>query len=97
MGLETPASLKAKNIDETYWMTKPLFQHFRQMDRGDRLSSSGPSQTVVKLASLLGSATRLSDASAVVAESQLSSYSYMLGGSGEHLTSNVLELSYQIN
>ena len=71
MGLETPASLRAKNIDEAYWMTKPLFRHFHQMGRDDRWSSSGPSQTVVKLASLLGSATKLSDASAVVAESRV--------------------------
>lgn len=69
MGLETPASLKAKNIDEAYWMTKPLFRHFHQMDRGHASSSTGTSQAVVKLASLLSNATKLSDASAVVAES----------------------------
>lgn len=69
MGLETPASLKARNIEEAYWMTKPLFRHFHQMGGSDRLSSARPSQTVVNLASNLGSATRLSDASAIVAES----------------------------
>lgn len=38
-GLGTPAALKAKGLDELFWMSRPLFRNFRQMDKTSSYTS----------------------------------------------------------
>ncbi len=56
-GLETPASLKAKGLEEIFWMSRPLFRILRQMDKFSSASSlKGASSKIADNADLFRSA-----------------------------------------
>ncbi|KAK3687885.1 hypothetical protein B0T22DRAFT_439466 [Podospora appendiculata] len=68
-GLETPASLKARGLDEAYWMPRPLFRNLYQMDHNiaaanaDTASAGG-----ANFAALLGAVTSMDEAGVIVTD-----------------------------
>lgn len=66
-GISTPASLKSKGIAEIFWMSKPLFQNLRQMDRATGVSSEA-SESSVDYQTLLASAKSIAAAGIAVAQ-----------------------------
>jgi len=62
-GIETPASLRLKGIDEPLWMPKPLFRNMYQMDNVNAEAAGGFCDFQAPLAPT----TSLAEAGAVVA------------------------------
>ena len=65
-GMETPAALKDKGIEEPFWMRDPLFRTFYQM--GTSTSNDNEDTDAVDYKALLGTAESLAAAKAVVCE-----------------------------
>ena len=66
-GISTPASLKSKGIAEIFWMSKPLFQNLRQMDRVTG-STSEASESSVDYKTILISAKSIAAARDAIAQ-----------------------------
>ena len=66
-GIETPASLRTKGIEDPFWMPKPLFRHMYQMDNVGVDATDG-SGTVVDFQALLSTVHSVSEAGVVVAD-----------------------------
>ncbi|KAF1828904.1 reducing type I polyketide synthase [Decorospora gaudefroyi] len=66
-GIETPASLRAKGIDEPVWMPKPLFRNMYQMDNAGNDTADG-AERWVDFQALLGGAHSVGDAGEIVTE-----------------------------
>lgn len=65
-GMETPAALKNKGIEEPFWMRDPLFRTFYQM--GSSTSNDDEDADAVDFEKLLGKAESSAAAEAVVCE-----------------------------
>ncbi|KAL9618384.1 MAG: hypothetical protein Q9160_006892 [Pyrenula sp. 1 TL-2023] len=68
VGLETPANLRAQGTDSGFWMSRPTFRHFHQIDgvTAGKGSASGPAQ--IDYASLLSKAESAADAAETVSQ-----------------------------
>ncbi|KAF2676018.1 hypothetical protein K458DRAFT_447715 [Lentithecium fluviatile CBS 122367] len=66
-GIETPASLRVKGIEDLFWMPKPLFRNMYQMDNIGAEATDGAG-AFVDFQALLGSAHSVGEAGAVVTE-----------------------------
>ncbi|KAA8905059.1 fatty acid synthase S-acetyltransferase [Sphaerosporella brunnea] len=66
-GMETPAALKAKGIDEPFWMRDPLFKQFFQMGRSGA-DAAGDSGSSVSYEALLSTVDSVDSAGGVIAE-----------------------------
>ena len=66
-GISTPASLKSKGMAEIFWMSKPLFQNLRQMDRTSGVTSEA-SESSVDYQMLMISANSITAARDAVAQ-----------------------------
>ena len=66
-GISSPASLKSRGIPEIFWMSKPLFQHLRQMDRANDVTSEA-SESSVDYKAILISAKSITAARDAIAQ-----------------------------
>ncbi|KAM0794237.1 reducing type I polyketide synthase [Usnea florida] len=91
VGIENPASLRAKGVEEPPWMQKPLFSHTYQVDAvgGDsktrNLLSGENANNIFDFRTLFASACSLSDAAAVARQALIKKLSQSLGSAGESI------------
>ena len=68
IGLESPGATRAKGADEPDWMRRPTFSHMHQIGASQATSSANDAEKAVDFSALLGSASSLEEASAVVVD-----------------------------
>lgn len=76
-GISTPASLKSKGVAEIFWMSKPLFQNRRQMDRMT-VTASETSDSTIDYQTILATATSIAAAGDIVAQALVTKLSTAL-------------------
>lgn len=96
VGIETPASLHAKGIEEALWMRKPLFRHMYQFNGGKNLSA-GNSKDFVDFRGLFASAGSLSEAGSIVLQALIKKLSQSLSTSSDGIDVNKPFHSYGVD
>ena len=95
-GIENPASIRAKGMDEPYWMQQPLFRHLYQIDSTATPSSHSAEQTV-NFADAFNAASSIAEAGVIVSNALASKISNILGIPSEDIdTTKPLE-SYGVD
>lgn len=96
VGIETPASLQAKGIEEAPWMRKPLFRHIYQYN-GDTNLLAGSSKDLVDFRGLFASAGSLSEAGSIALQALIKKLSQSLSSSSEGIDANKPLHSYGVD
>ena len=68
LGIETPARMRARGIDEAEWMSRPLFSHLRQIGDVAGPGSAPNPETSVDLVSIIVNAASAAEAGAAVTQ-----------------------------
>ncbi|MCJ1395075.1 hypothetical protein MMC18_007956 [Xylographa bjoerkii] len=78
-GIENPATIRAKGVDEPYWMQQPLFRHLYQIDSTAQPGSSLATEQAVDVTEAFKAASSLAAAGAVVADALVHKLAKILG------------------
>ena len=82
VGIETPARLHAKGIDEAPWMTKPLFRHMYQV-HGDTTLTPETSKDFVDYRTLFAGAESITEAGSIALQALIKKLSQTLSTPSE--------------
>lgn len=96
VGIETPASLHAKGVEEAPWMRKPLFRHMYQV-RGDAVLTPGTSNDFVDLRTLFTSAGSITEAGSIALQALIKKLSQTLSTSSEGIDPDKPVHSYGVD
>lgn len=96
VGIETPASLHPKGIDEAPWMRKPLFGHMYQV-RGDTILASGAPNDSIDFRVLFASAGSVPEAGSVALQVLINKLSQTLSTSSEGIDPDKPVHSYGVD
>ena len=87
IGLETPASLRAQNIEEVYWMNRSQFRAMHQMDSTSN-TARGDAEDTTENTVLLSGAKSVADAAKIISESLVKKLSRILSMPQEDIDSS---------
>ena len=96
VGIETPANLHAKGIDEAPWMRKPLFRHMYQV-RGDPILAPGTSNDFVDFRTLFANAASVHEAGSIALQALIKKLSQTLSTSSDGINPDKPVHSYGID
>ena len=96
VGIETPANIQAKGMEEPYWMHQPLFRHLYQID-STAGASTATGEQALDFASLFAAAATLSEAGQIVSEALIKKLSKILGMQQEDMDSTKPMASYGVD
>ncbi|KAF6234301.1 hypothetical protein HO173_007723 [Letharia columbiana] len=96
VGIETPASLRSKGVEEALWMRTPLLRHMYQVNSDQKLSV-GNSKDFIDYRGLFASAGSLSKAGSIVLQALIKRLSRSLSTSKEGIDTNKSLHSYGVD
>ncbi len=96
VGIETPASLHAKGVEEAPWMRKPLFRHMYQV-RGDTILTPGTSNDFVDFRTLFTSVGSIPEAGSIALQALIKKLSQNLSTSSEGIDPDKPVHSYGVD
>ena len=89
-GIEIPANLQVKGMDEPYWMQQPFFRHLYQIE--STIGSTVVTEKALDFSSLFSAASSLSEAGRIVSDALVEKLSKILNIPSEDI-SNAKPLS----
>ena len=65
-GLETPASMRSKRLDEPFWMRRPMYRHLYQLESPHNSASAHDTEATINYETLIRSADSLAEVGDII-------------------------------